>query len=174
MVQKISSGLIRTAKTKGLHGIAPQHINSMLLENRRIEIARRMDPSMRLLSNTEFMKMQIIQKQSGYNSLNSYGTSHIPRNIDIASNARFISKLITIDKGVPPAGYKGGKLFQNEPRGNAQKLPVGVKYKEYDIHSYKKGENRGTERLVFGDDGSVWYTKDHYKTFIRLKKKGKK
>lgn len=48
----------------------------------------------------------------------------------------------------------------------AQKLPEGVNYKEYDINPYIKGQNRGAERIIIGDDGSVWYTNDHYYTFM--------
>jgi len=32
-----------------------------------------------------------------------------------------------------------------------------------------KGQNRGPERIVIGDDGSVWYTSDHYNIFTRIK-----
>lgn len=50
----------------------------------------------------------------------------------------------------------------------AQKLPEGVNYKEYDINPYVKGQNRGAERIVIGDDDSVWYTNDHYYTFTQM------
>ncbi len=33
-----------------------------------------------------------------------------------------------------------------------------------------KGQNRGSERVVIGDDGSVWYTNDHYHTFIKIER----
>ncbi|WP_445322230.1 ribonuclease domain-containing protein [Paenibacillus sp. FSL M7-1046] len=29
--------------------------------------------------------------------------------------------------------------------------------------------NRGAERLVTGDDGTVYYTNDHYKAFVKIK-----
>ncbi|NMA64906.1 MAG: hypothetical protein GX957_01525 [Clostridiaceae bacterium] len=47
-------------------------------------------------------------------------------------------------------------------------MPDGVNYKEYDVNPYVKGQNRGTERIVTGDDGSVWYTNDHYHTFTKI------
>lgn len=50
----------------------------------------------------------------------------------------------------------------------AQKLPEGVNYKEYDIDQYVKGRNRGVERIIIGDGGSVWYTNDHYYTFTQI------
>ena len=65
--------------------------------------------------------------------------------------------------GTPPHGYKGNKKFQNSdgilPNGN---------YREYDLYPNNSNGNRGLERIVIGDDGSVWYTPDHYETFIKI------
>lgn len=33
-------------------------------------------------------------------------------------------------------------------------------YKEWDIYPKIIGKNRGSERIVTGSDGSVWYTQD--------------
>ena len=69
----------------------------------------------------------------------------------------------------PPKGYKGGRTYKNIPtEEGAQKLPDGVNYKEYDVNPYVKGQNRGAERIVIGDDGSVWYTNDHYYSFTKI------
>lgn len=65
-------------------------------------------------------------------------------------------------------GYKGGKTYKNNPVETSQKLPQGINYKEYDIYPKVPGKNRGAERLVIGDDGTVWYTSDHYKTFTKI------
>ena len=89
-------------------------------------------------------------------------------NVQIPDKAKDIANQVKAKNGAPPQGYKGGKVYQNQPKGNAQKLPEGINYKEYDINPYVKGQNRGTERIVIGDDGSVWYTNDHYKTFTKL------
>ena len=43
-----------------------------------------------------------------------------------------------------------------------------MNYREYDIEPYVKGKGRGGERIVIGDDGSVWYTNDHYFSFTQL------
>jgi guanyl-specific ribonuclease Sa len=92
---------------------------------------------------------------------------------DIASipkEADDVLEYIETHNGSAPNGYKGGRTFENIPReSGAQKLPEGITYKEYDIRPYQKGVNRGTERLVIGSDGSVWFTNDHYFTFIRMK-----
>ena len=70
--------------------------------------------------------------------------------------------------GAAPQGYKGGRTFANDGRDGGQVLPKG-NYKEYDVNPYVKGQNRGAERIVIGDDGSVWYTNEHYKKFTQIK-----
>jgi len=90
------------------------------------------------------------------------GSSNIP------DKARDIANQVKSKNGAPPQGYKGGRTFNNQPVNGGQKLPDGVNYKEYDVNPYVKGQNRGTERVVIGDDGSVWYTNDHYHTFTRI------
>lgn len=67
--------------------------------------------------------------------------------------------------GMPPEGYVGGRVFGNYDH----KLPNNVHYHEYDVHPWQPGKNRGAERLVRGSDGSAWYTRDHYRTFERIK-----
>ena len=69
----------------------------------------------------------------------------------------------TLDK-VAPGKSIGGDKFGNFEK----KLPVktGVKYNECDI-DYIKG-NRGAKRIVFSDDGSIYYTNDHYENFEKL------
>lgn len=79
-----------------------------------------------------------------------------------------IANQVKRKNGVAPQGYKGGKTYSNTPVNGGQELPKGVNYKEYDINPYVKGQSRGTERIVIGDDGSVWYTNDHYNTFTRI------
>ena len=71
--------------------------------------------------------------------------------------------------GTPPKDYKGGSEYANVPKHPGdQKLPEGVSYREYDVRPHVAGIDRGEERIVIGDDGSVWYTDDHYVTFTRI------
>ena len=59
-----------------------------------------------------------------------------------------------------------GKSIGGDRFGNREKLlPMG-NYKECDVNY--DGGYRGAERLIFGDDGSIYYTNDHYKTFTQL------
>lgn len=86
----------------------------------------------------------------------------------IPEKARNMAQQIKNNNGTPLPGYKGGKIYQNNPVNGGQKLPEGVNYREYDIDPYVKGQGRGAERIVIGDDDSVWYTNDHYYTFHRM------
>lgn len=72
---------------------------------------------------------------------------------------------IELHNGTPPPGYVGGRTFGNYD----VVLPSSGRYQEYDVHPFVPGKNRGAERLIRANDGSAWYTFDHYKTFIKLK-----
>ncbi|MDA9471879.1 ribonuclease domain-containing protein [Enterococcus sp. 5H] len=68
-------------------------------------------------------------------------------------------------------GTKAGKAYKNRDR----KLPTvdnngnAINYKEYDVNDKIPGMDRGSERLIRGSDGKIYYTDDHYKTFVKLK-----
>ncbi|MCC8027701.1 MAG: hypothetical protein LIP16_20645 [Clostridium sp.] len=69
--------------------------------------------------------------------------------------------------------YNGNYPFKDQPnkaKGETKILnPNVASYKEWDINPYKYGQNRGTERIVTGSDGSAWYTPDHYKTWYQIR-----
>ncbi|WP_078807362.1 ribonuclease domain-containing protein [Pilibacter termitis] len=45
-----------------------------------------------------------------------------------------------------------------------------ITYKEFDVNNYSSQlGSRDKERLVRGSDGSVYYTKDHYNSFVKIK-----
>ncbi|MFU2360915.1 MAG: ribonuclease domain-containing protein [Phascolarctobacterium sp.] len=69
----------------------------------------------------------------------------------------------TLDKVAP------GKSIGGDRYGNYEgKLPKknGRNWKECDI-DYVKG-NRNAKRIVFSNDGLIYYTGDHYKSFSKL------
>ncbi len=74
------------------------------------------------------------------------------------------------DNGAAPEGFVGGRDFQNREKRLPKTGPNGrkINYREWDVHKKTPGKNRGPDRLVTGDDGSAWYTEDHYKTFRKL------
>ena len=70
-----------------------------------------------------------------------------------------------------PPGYVGGRIYGNYdgqlPRYNAKRKRI--EYREWDVRPRAEGRNRGAERLVTGSDGRVWFTADHYRTFLEVK-----
>ncbi|MCA9749316.1 MAG: hypothetical protein KC414_09430 [Romboutsia sp.] len=70
-----------------------------------------------------------------------------------------------------PDGYVGGRVFNNYEKLLPQRHADGSKtaYQEWDVHKKVNGQNRGAERLVTEAEGSAYYTKDHYKSFIQIK-----
>jgi guanyl-specific ribonuclease Sa len=73
--------------------------------------------------------------------------------------------------GFAPPGFVGGRIFGNYegqlPRYDGRRKRV--EYREWDVRPRAEGRNRGAERLVTGSDGRVWFTADHYRTFIEVK-----
>jgi hypothetical protein len=56
----------------------------------------------------------------------------------------------------------GGDRFYN----SEGQLPKGERYFEADVNY--EGGYRGGERIVYTDDGDIWYTTDHYESFEKL------
>jgi guanyl-specific ribonuclease Sa len=72
-------------------------------------------------------------------------------------------------KGAPLPGYKGGRTFLNDGSQGAARLPEGPIYREWDLSPNVKGIPRDARRLVTGNDGSAYYTTDHYRSFIQFR-----
>ena len=70
--------------------------------------------------------------------------------------------------GVAQGGRRGGRrgVFENAER----RLPVHPSgyYHESDVWP-TRAAGRGPDRLIFGRDGEVYYSPDHYRTFVRLR-----
>lgn len=71
-----------------------------------------------------------------------------------------------------PDGYVGGKIFRNREGllPNANTNGEKYQYREWDVHLRESGKNRGAERLVTSNKNDVYFTSDHYKSFIKLNK----
>lgn len=71
-----------------------------------------------------------------------------------------------------PNGFIGGRIFSNREKRLIQFDDYNrrIKYREWDVHPKVSGKSRGAERLITGSDSSAYYTKDHYKTFIKIRK----
>lgn len=62
-----------------------------------------------------------------------------------------------------------GKSIGGDRFGNYEKLlpeKKGRKYTECDVNY--EGGYRGSERIIFSNDGLIYYTNDHYQTFTQL------
>ena len=60
-----------------------------------------------------------------------------------------------------------GKSIGGDRFGNYEgQLPKGERYYEADVNY--DGGYRGGERIVYTEDGDVWYTSDHYESFEKL------
>ena len=62
--------------------------------------------------------------------------------------------------------YAPGMCIGGDPFGNYEGILPDGHYHECDINTL--GEKRGPERLVYSDDGRIYYTADHYETFELL------
>jgi len=69
----------------------------------------------------------------------------------------------TLDEVAPGKSIGGNKFGNFEGR-----LPIvaGRTYRECDI-DYIKG-SRGSKRIIFSNDGNIYYSGDHYKNFEKL------
>ena len=64
--------------------------------------------------------------------------------------------------------YAPGKCIGGDYFGNYEGiLPKGRSYHECDIDTLG-AKSRGAKRLVYSDDGLIYYTSDHYNTFTLL------
>lgn len=64
--------------------------------------------------------------------------------------------------------YAPGKCIGGDYFGNYEgNLPGDTKYHECDIDTLGK-KSRGAKRIVYSDDGYIYYTEDHYETFELL------
>ena len=65
---------------------------------------------------------------------------------------------------VAPGMSIGGDRFRNYE----ELLPVVPGRKYYEADCYYLGGERNAYRIIYSNDGHVWYTGDHYKTFVEL------
>lgn len=79
------------------------------------------------------------------------------------------------------SGWKGNFSGQTQRtaagskwKNTKQQLPINTKngdpitYREFDVNNRIPGMRRDAERFLYGSDGSVYYTSDHYRTFVKI------
>ena len=119
------------------------------------------------------------RKHEGDNSENSKYASENRADItqadirtgDVPTTALNVLKYVR-QNGVAMDGYVGGRRFGNFENLLPKKDASGkrIDYQEWDVNPKIQGKNRGTERLITGSDGKAYYTNDHYRSFIEVKK----
>ena len=85
--------------------------------------------------------------------------------VPAGERAQLQATLDLIERGGPFPYRKDGSVFANR-EGRLPGQPRGY-YKEYTVPT-PGAENRGARRVVRGKDGETWYTRDHYRTFVRV------
>jgi guanyl-specific ribonuclease Sa len=66
-----------------------------------------------------------------------------------------------------------GGTFKNETQPQLPTLTPenkSITYKEFDVHNKPIIGGRDSQRFVVGSDGKVYYTPDHYATWIEVVK----
>lgn len=97
---------------------------------------------------------------------------HATDNCTIIPRAVYVTALYIEKHGIAPQGYR--ELSGYYPKRKQPKLPLydqkgnRIKYIKSDIYPTIRRVNRGPERLVIGNDGNIYYTPDHYDTFIKI------
>lgn len=93
--------------------------------------------------------------------IHTYG--HLPSNFITKNEARELGW-----EGGSVEDYAPGCSIGGDRFGNYEGLlPEGKKYTECDIDTLGRS-SRGAKRIVFSNDGCIYYTDDHYETFELL------
>ncbi len=84
---------------------------------------------------------------------------------DRVEREELVRTLARIESGGPFPHKQDGTIFGNRERRLPQH-PRGY-YREYTVRT-PGASNRGARRVVRGSEGELYYTRDHYETFIRI------
>ena len=91
--------------------------------------------------------------------------AHLPRNFITKKDARALGW-----NGGGLDDYADSKCIGGDRFGNYEGLlpdAPGREYHEYDIDTLHAA-SRGAKRIVYSNDGLIYYTEDHYESFILL------
>lgn len=113
-------------------------------------------------------QLPLIDENGSYTSkddvalyIHTYG--HLPNNFITKNEARELGW-----EGGSVEDYAPGCSIGGDRFGNYEGiLPEGKKYTECDIDTLGRS-SRGSRRIVFSNDGCIYYTDDHYETFEML------
>lgn len=92
--------------------------------------------------------------------LHTYGT--LPSNFMTKKEAQKLGW-----QGGSLEDYAPGKSIGGDRFGNYEGILPDGSYHECDIDT-SGASGRGAKRIVYSDDGRIYYTEDHYETFVQL------
>lgn len=117
--------------------------------------------------NPEEEAEDVLDEDGTYNSaedvslyLHTY--RHLPSNYITKSEAEALGWT-----GGPVEKYAPGRAIGGDKFGNREGILPAGNYHECDIDTIG-GSGRGAKRIVYSDDGRIYYTEDHYATFTLL------
>lgn len=128
-------------------------------------------------ASSEKYDVEYASSDTSQDILDEYGVYDSKEDVAlyIVTYDRLPSNYIT-KKEAKKLGWSGGSLEEYAPGkciggdyfGNYEgNLPEDNEYHECDIDTLGK-KSRGAKRLVYSDDGYIYYTEDHYETFELL------
>lgn len=83
---------------------------------------------------------------------------------DLPRQVRMV--VATIERGGPYDHHQDDTVFRNR-EGILPNKPRGF-YREYTVRTPGESD-RGARRIVRGRDGTMYYTDDHYRSFVRIR-----
>ena len=92
-------------------------------------------------------------------------TTEAPRGFSEEETTGIATTLAAIDAGGELPYDQDGGTFQNR-EGRLPSQPQGY-YREYTVVT-PGSEDRGARRLVIGESGETFYTRDHYDSFVEI------
>ena len=134
----------------------------------RQEISGQTDPAEALPTEASVQEEPAIDHDGVYTSkddvalyIHTYG--YLPGNFMTKKEARSLGW-----EGGGMESYAPGMCIGGDRFGNYEGLlPEDRDYTECDIDTLGKS-SRGAKRIVFSDDGLIYYTDDHYESFVLL------
>jgi len=141
-----------------------QNIDDLLLLDEEIESTKPLEEN----QPQQQEQFPVIDENGSYTSkddvalyIHTYG--HLPNNFITKNEARELGW-----EGGSVEDYAPGCSIGGDRFGNYEGiLPEGKKYTECDIDTLGRS-SRGSRRIVFSNDGCIYYTDDHYETFELL------
>ena len=121
---------------------------------------------MRLKSIASILAVVALVGITAYSRLAGHGPSRPQATATAALPDDLQTTLARIDRGERFPARDDGTVFQNREQ-RLPRQPRGY-YREY-VHPTPGAYGPGARRVIIGQHGEVYYTRDHYQSFTRIK-----